>query len=173
MNITITPETKVAALLDNYPQLESILLELAPAFAKLQSPILRKTVARVTTLRQAARVGGVSLADMINKLRQAAGIKSDDFSEDVSAEDGGKAPEWFNKSAISKTIDGRPILEKGEHPMSVVLKSIAELKAGEILELVTPFLPAPLIDRGKEAGCQTWTVTEKADLFRTYFMKNR
>ncbi len=169
-NIPITPETKVAALLDNYPQLESTLMELAPSFAKLRSPILRKTVAKVTTLRQAAKVGGISLAEMINKLRQAAGISSENFIEESIDEANGKAPDWFKKSAICKTIDARPILEKGEHPLGLVLNEIRLLQAGQILELITPFLPAPLIDKGKEAGCLVWSMSEKDDLIRTYFV---
>jgi hypothetical protein len=169
-NIPITPETKVAALLDNYPQLESALMSLAPAFAKLQSPILRKTVARVTTLRQAAKVGGVSLNEMINKLRQAAGISSENFVEESIHEANGKTPDWFKKSAIYKTIDARPILEKGEHPLGLVLNEIRQLQPGQILELVTPFLPAPLIDKGKETGCLVYSMSEKDDLIRTYFV---
>jgi uncharacterized protein (DUF2249 family) len=170
--IPITPDTKVGALLDSYPQLESTLLEIAPAFAKLQSPILRKTVAKVTTLRQAAKVGGVSLADMINKLRQAAGITLGEIVDDAAAgaaDD--KRPEWFDESAICKSIDGRPILEKGEHPVGIVLKEIGNLQKGRILELITPFLPAPLIDKGKEVGCLAWSKSENADIVKTYFYK--
>jgi hypothetical protein len=167
--IPITPETKVGALLDSYPQLESTLLEIAPAFAKLQSPILRKTVAKVTTLRQAAKVGGVSLADMINKLRQAAGMTLGEIVDDSATDD--KRPEWFDESAICKSVDGRPILEKGEHPLGLVLSEIRLLQPGQILELITPFLPAPLIDKGREAGCLAWSKSENADIVKTYFFK--
>ncbi|MDD4434532.1 MAG: DUF1858 domain-containing protein, partial [Parabacteroides sp.] len=48
---------KVAELLNDYPEIEDTLLSLSPAFAKLRNPVLRKTVARVTTLQQAAKVG--------------------------------------------------------------------------------------------------------------------
>ena len=53
----ITPETKVGALLDAYPELEAVLIELAPPFRKLKNPVLRRTVARLTSLAQAAKVG--------------------------------------------------------------------------------------------------------------------
>ena len=62
----ITPETRVNDLLSNYPELESTLMRIAPVFKKLKNPILRKTIAKVTTLRHAAKIGNVSLADMIN-----------------------------------------------------------------------------------------------------------
>ena len=55
--IDITPQTKVGELLTAYPELEDLLIEIAPAFKKLRKPVLRRTVAKVTSLAQAARVG--------------------------------------------------------------------------------------------------------------------
>ena len=57
--LIISPKTKVGELLDAYPQMEGVLLDLSPAFAKLKNPILRKTVARIATLQRAAVVGGL------------------------------------------------------------------------------------------------------------------
>ncbi|WP_051522439.1 DUF1858 domain-containing protein [Porphyromonas gingivicanis] len=57
--LLITPETTVADLLEYYPGLEQRLLELSPSFAKLKNPLLRRTVARITTLRRAAQVAGL------------------------------------------------------------------------------------------------------------------
>ena len=58
----ISPEMKVATLLKEYPSLEDTLYEIAPAFSKLRNPILRRTVAKATSLRQAAKVAGVELS---------------------------------------------------------------------------------------------------------------
>ncbi|MCP5064426.1 MAG: DUF1858 domain-containing protein, partial [Ignavibacteriae bacterium] len=69
----ITPETKVGDLLDNYPELEEKLIEIAPPFRRLKNKVLRKTVAKITTLKQAAKVGNIPLSDLVNKLRGAAG----------------------------------------------------------------------------------------------------
>src|SRR5665647_919529 len=71
--LIISPKTKVGELLDFYPQLESVLLDLSPAFAKLKNPILRKTVARIATLQQAAVVGGLKTDELVNRLRKEAG----------------------------------------------------------------------------------------------------
>ncbi len=67
--LIITPQTKIGELLDTYPELESVLIDLAPAFKKLQNPILRKTVARVTSVRQAAAIGKLPVDVVVNKLR--------------------------------------------------------------------------------------------------------
>jgi hypothetical protein len=81
--IVIAPKTKVAELIDAYPQLEQVLIGYVPAFEKLRNPILRKTVARITTLQQAAVIGGVNVEDLINHLRKEVG--QDHFSGAAAA----------------------------------------------------------------------------------------
>jgi hypothetical protein len=61
----IQPSTKIAQLLDAYPELEEVLIEMAPPFKKLRNPILRKSVAKVATLQQAAIVGRLDPSAMI------------------------------------------------------------------------------------------------------------
>ena len=63
----------MAELLEAYPQLEDVLIDLAPAFKKLKNPLLRKTIARVTSLQQAASVGEVPVEVIVNKLRGIVG----------------------------------------------------------------------------------------------------
>ena len=53
-------------------------MEMAPAFAKLRNPVVRRTVAKIATLEQAAKIGGVDLQAMILKLRAAAGAEGRD-----------------------------------------------------------------------------------------------
>ncbi|WP_373732210.1 DUF1858 domain-containing protein, partial [Bacteroides heparinolyticus] len=74
----ITPDTKVAELLDRFPQLETAMLKLSPAFAALKNPVLRKTVAKVTSLQQAAKVGGINVVEMVTILRKEAGLSPPD-----------------------------------------------------------------------------------------------
>jgi hypothetical protein len=78
----ILPSTKVGALLDRYPELEDILIGLAPPFKKLKNPFLRRGVARVASLKHAAAVGGMPVNDLVNKLRAVVG------QEAVASEDG-------------------------------------------------------------------------------------
>lgn len=59
--VDITPNTKVSELLRDYPELEEKLQQLSSAFAALKNPVLKRTVAKVTLLQQAAKVGGVSI----------------------------------------------------------------------------------------------------------------
>jgi len=70
----IQPSTKIAQLLDAYPELEEVLIRMAPPFKKLKNPLLRKSVAKVATLQQAAIVGRLDPSAMIDQLRQAVGL---------------------------------------------------------------------------------------------------
>ena len=66
----IIPDSKVGALLQEFPQLEDVLIRMSLAFGHLRNPILRKTVAKVATLRQIAMIGDVPLGKLINSLRR-------------------------------------------------------------------------------------------------------
>jgi hypothetical protein len=79
----ITPQTKVAELLDACPELEEVLVQMAPPFKKLRNPVLRRTIARVTSLEKAASVANLPLRELITGLRSAAGQPVDDEGADA------------------------------------------------------------------------------------------
>lgn len=170
ISLKITPETKIGVLLDSYPQLEDLLIKLAPPFAKLRNPILRKTVAKVTTLRQAAKVGGVNIAELVNALRNEVGQTESANILDESDSALRQKPDWM-KNTISETLDIRSMIENGEHPMGMVMQKLRELENNQIFELITPFEPAPLIDKAKEQGFSTWTEHVESDLVKTWFCR--
>lgn len=144
--IVISPKTKVGELLDNYPELESVLMKMSPAFEKLRNPVLRKTVARVATLQQVAAVGGLKTDEIVNKLRIAAGQITDEGKSTESYYLSKDTPGWFNRTMIVNSLDASPIINSGASPMNEILQKTNLLKSGEIFELKTPFIPAPVID---------------------------
>lgn len=168
--LIITPKTKVYELLQAYPELEELLIEMAPVFKKLKNPVLRRTIARVTTLQQAAMVGEIPVHSLVNALRNRVG---QDTLEGLGTTPGEeiKQPSWLNPDKIIRQLDARPIIEQGGHPLGDVLTDIRDLKAGDIYELITPFLPAPLIERVVDQGFDAWSKKETENLFKTYFFK--
>lgn len=158
---------KVSDLLDAYPQLEGTLLELSPAFSKLRNPILRRTVAKVTTLQQAAKVAGISPILLLETLRQAAGLPIDNSNESIDIENEQKdKPEWFGEMNIIIRFDARPIIESGENPMQEIIRLSKELQNNQIMELTAPFKPVPIMDLLKSKGFEVWYNNGKA-----YFMQ--
>jgi len=169
--LTITPETKISALLNAYPDLEPVLIEMAPAFEKLKNPILRKTIARVANLRQAAELGKIPLGTLINRLRRSAGQNEwQESGGDTAAGESG-TPAWVTSGQIHITLDARPMLEAGEHPVNRVMQELPELQDNQLYVLIAPFVPAPLIDMAKTKGFKTWTREEAPNLVKTYFSK--
>ncbi len=166
----ITPETRVAALLDDYPELETTLVDLAPPFAKLRNPLLRKTVAKVTTLRQAAKVGGVSLGVLINRLREVAGVEGEPVESADEADEAAR-PQWLREDRIGQRFDARPVIEAGERPMEKITSLLKRLEGVEILELTTPFVPAPIIDMATEQGFASWQEQLAPELVKTFFTR--
>lgn len=173
-NFPILPSTKVGTLLDLYPELEDVLIGFAPPFKKLKNPILRKAVAKVASLQQVAAVGGVSVHELVNKLRASVGQETLALEEQVSGRDSyfSKRPDWFDFTKIVAFIDERGS-DPDKMPITTMLQEAARLQPAEILELVTTFLPAPGIDIMKKKGLLVWSVQEQPELIRTYVSKPR
>lgn len=166
----ITPDSKVGELLDHYPRLEETLISISPTYKALKNPVLRRTVAKVATLRQVSKVGNVPLAALIGRLRAAAGQEPRDGSVETT-EDAAARPVWADPAAVTRTFDARETIESGGHPMPQVMSDLAQLKPGEVYALVTPFVPAPLVDLAAQKGYRAWSSQESTELVRTYFTK--
>lgn len=171
VNLQITPKTKVGELLDQYPQLEDLLIRMVPTFQKLKNPVLRRTIARVTSLQQAALVGGIAIDELINKLRNEVGQENMDHSHPTQIENTDK-PVWFEVAKIAVSFDAREIIAGGGHPLSEVIAGANKLQKGQIYELITPFLPAPLIDKVNAMGFSSWS-KQTGTVFHTYFIKDQ
>lgn len=171
-NIEITPSTKVNDLLDAYPELEETLISIAPPFKKLKNPILRKSVARVATIKHISSVGNVPLNELINKLRMAVGqsVTDDSYEDENYFLD---KPDWFSEDKISLSFNEEKLGDKDKMTLVTMLQEAKNVKEGEIIELTTRFLPAPGIDRMKSKGYSVWTVKEEDDLIKSYFVKNK
>ncbi len=130
MKIDIHLQTKVGDLLDNYPALEEKLIELSPAFAKLRNPILRRTIAKVTSLQQAASIAKIPPAQFVQKLREAAGLSVAPIQTDLhEAEDMEIMPDWYDENRISIRFDARPLIESGQAPLQEIISLAKNLGA--------------------------------------------
>ena len=169
-DLQITPETKVATLLNHYPELEDVLIRMAPPFKKLKNPILRRSVAKVASLKQAAAVGRIPVDEMVNTLRAAVGQKTGRLERDddaVSYFSG--QPEWFDRDKVVESMV-EDELDADVMPLNPLIRRATKLRQGEIIELVTKYLPAPGIDIMKGKGFVVWSV-EEGELIKTYFSK--
>lgn len=102
----ITPDSRVGDLLERWPHLEAVLIDLSPRYRALKNPVLRRTVAKVATLRQVAAVGGVPLATLIERLREAAGLAPLAVSEAEAGAPGARPPSKGRSRGV--TTPARP-----------------------------------------------------------------
>ncbi len=167
--IIITPRTKVMQLIETWPHLEDVLIDYVPAFSKLKNPVLRKTVARIATLQQAAAVGKVRVEDLINHLRQEVG--QDLLADTEETGYNTVMPWWFDESRLHAELDAREMLAKGEHPVAQVMADLNQMPEGKMYKLTAPFLPAPLIDKASSISLSHWVNEVSDQQYEIYFYK--
>ncbi len=68
----ITPDTRVAAVVETWPATMQVFAR--SGFSVLANPVARRTVARVTSVRQACAMHGVDLHGFVHELQAAAGL---------------------------------------------------------------------------------------------------
>jgi len=166
---TITLHTKIADLLNDYEGMKEILIEINPKFEKLNNPVLRRTLAKVASVRQAAVVGGMKPQELLERLRTAVGQRVDDVplestvSEPVKQE----RPQWI-ETTPKENIDANSLLDADENPLVHAYKSAKRLKAGETVLITSDFRPEPLIDEFEKKGYDVYCEERGKDYFLTY-----
>ncbi len=170
----ITPATKVAELLESWPELEPVLVAQAPAFRRLKNPVLRRTVARVATLEQAAGVGGVAVRDLVAALRRAAGLDDTTPGESGPVEGGAVSatPEWVISGRVVATVDAEALLDAGEVPLPVVNEKARGLGPGELLRIDSDFRPAPLVESIAKQGLRSYVREASPGRFETFVSRS-
>jgi len=172
MSIPITPETKIAELLEAYPQLEDVLIQLSPHFKALRNPILRKTVAKVATLERASQMSGIPVRRLVATLREAVGLPGEpgaDLDPEMEpASVDAVVPAWFDEAKVALRIDADALLAKGEVPLPHVHQAVREVPAGALLCVRSAFRPAPLLEALHKAGHRTYVTKASSDAFHTY-----
>jgi hypothetical protein len=161
--LTITPDTKVAELLANFPDLEPVLVAQAPAFERLRNPVLRRTVARVTSLGQAAAIAGIDARQLVIALRRAAGQPVGEDAIVSAAQAGARGPCELAAGGTDLTVDALPslpggavptetvdadaMLNAGEVPLKAIFDRAMALRPESTLDVLIAFRPIPLIDK--------------------------
>ena len=149
--------------------MKEILIEINPKFKKLNNPILRRTLAKLATVKQAAVVGGMKPYDLLNKLRSAVGqeplenIKEDENSDTI-------IPQWARNPA-NKSLNANELLDNNKNPLAEANRILKKLKKEEILEIVSDFKPEPLIEEFQKQGFEVSSYKDDEENFITKIKK--
>jgi uncharacterized protein (DUF2249 family) len=151
--MTFTLKTKIATALKERPDLKEILPAFHPAFKKLQNPILARTLTRLVTVEDAAKIAGVNPEAML-AVMNTPGVPQDLPPRSANTEPAPRPP-WYETDRITE-LDVRPQLAAGDDPFKIIIAATRELPAGQILELIASFEPAPIIRVLQKQGWASW-----------------
>jgi uncharacterized protein (DUF2249 family) len=166
--IDITLETKIADLLDSHPTMKDILIDINPKFKKLNNPVLRRTIAKIATIKQAAIVGGMEPMELVNILREKFNQERLTFDDMESISD--IKPSWTEQESRA-TLDANELLDREDNPLAKAFNILREFEVGDILTISSDFKPQPLIDEFEKKGFEVYCEELSDKEFITYVKK--
>jgi len=119
-----------------------------------------------------AAVGRMPVHELVNRLRAAVGQQTFVSEQTISETDSYflPRPEWFDAARIVASIVEKKS-DPDKMPIVTVLQRAAALQPGQILELVTTYLPAPGIDIVRKRNFLVWSMEDESGLVRTYISR--
>ena len=166
----ITLDTKIADLLNNYEGMKEILIEINPKFEKLNNPILRRTIAKVAGVKQAAIVGGMDPSELVNRLREAVGQTALDVESKENNIVIEESPQWIEKEP-SVTLDANEMLDNNKNPLAELHMALRNVSEGEVVLVRSDFRPEPLIEEYEKKGYSTYCQELTTEMFMTYILQ--
>lgn len=167
----INANTKIAAILKENPAALESIISINSKFEKLRNPILRKLMAGRTSIGMAAKISGCQINDFFEKL-SLLGFTIDE-KEPAKREQKPHLPAFFNSLKPDQIIelDVRPIIEADEDPLSLIVKTVKQIKQGQALKIINTFEPTPLLSLLKKQNFESYVDHVSDDLVETYFFR--
>ena len=156
-----TPDTKISDLLKAYPEMIEILARYNKHFELLRRPALRKLITPLVTIEKAARTAQVDVKEMLAEIYRAIG---ETLPLDVGRPSHPSQPEAVDmpeelrdlQEGRRVIVDVREDVRTGEEPYHRIMKAVASLRAGQVLQLCNLFEPVPLYDVLGQRGFAHW-----------------
>lgn len=169
----INSQTKISVLIKENIEVIDAIASINSHFNKLRNPILRRILASRVTIEDAARIGKCTLKDLMNVL-ESIGFdieKEEKYATNSLISDSKITRTNSFVSSMHKTLDVRPILDKGVDPFKMIMEEIKNLPNGYTLEIINSFEPTPLIKLLAKKGFKSW-VRSDGDAIITSFLKD-
>ena len=173
----VTAKTKISHLIKSNKDAIDIIASINPHFKKLKNPILRRLLAPRVNVSEAARIGGVSVNDFLQKLYMH-GFEvelneiENTFSEDVNIEsnDKNKNLDIMKRTNIVE-LDVRPILDGGVDPFEAIMGKLKQMSDDQTLLIINTFEPVPLLNILKSKGYEYEVERPESGIVHTYMKK--
>lgn len=173
MTTPIRLEDRISTVLARDERLLEVLIAAAPAFEKLRSPLLRKTMSRLATVEQAARIAGLDAGDLLARLNGALTGEAMPAARAVTEDLAALPPELRELPAERfHDVDVREDLRAGREPFSRIMSAGGRVGQGEVLRVRAIFEPAPLYPVLAKQGFTHFTERLAADDWRVWFRRD-
>ena len=172
----IRADDKLAAVLAQDDRLLDVLIGASPAFTHLRNRLTRTTMARLVTVAQAARVAGLDVAVLLDRLNAAIGVTAP--SPRAAADEPPPAAGPLPASLAGLTdaqlvdVDVRDDLRAGREPLRRILDAARALPPGAALRLRATFEPVPLYAVLGKQGFAHHAEQLAADDWRVWFHRD-
>ncbi len=141
----------IKTTLDTYPQLKPILTKLSPKFKKLQIPAMYNTIARFATFRDAAKLAGLSVCEILHALNKELGTEQELIKN---------MPECISADSEEKEITGEEITweENSERyvynvdVITEIMEKVSNLQPQENIVIIAVEKPNALIKTAAGLG---------------------
>lgn len=180
----ITKDMKVKEALSFGDHMLDAFCWLAPAFERLRYPRLRKVMSGRVSIAQAARIGGVPVAEALYVLNLAAGCDPLELEAELVALP--KKDLEFQESDLSRKpdkirhlkdedpsivfVDVTTNAQENRDPLPDIVRGLGLIKGEkEILLIRHPFDPVPLRDLLKKRGYASWAEERLPNDWYIYF----
>jgi uncharacterized protein (DUF2249 family) len=174
-HIPVTPLDTVSDVLSRDESLVEVLVQFAPHFAKLRNRALRRVMARLVTIEQAARIANVPADRLLRRLNDALGFSTEIAdaipATPAPASDHAEQPVGHPTSAPIVELDVREDLRAGREPFSRIMSAVGALGANEVLLLRTIFEPAPLFGVLAKRGFASESRADAPDDWSSWFWR--
>lgn len=150
----IKASDKLQSLFERDERLIDVIASHSPQLAKLRNSPMRRIMARVTTVSQAARLCNMPAETLVHDLNEILGIKTvtrlatEAESATADTDDLSPVPSFAN----AVELDVRAELSKGGEPFSRIMAAVANLRSDDVLHLRAPFEPVPLFGVMEKRG---------------------
>lgn len=146
----------------------------SPSFTRLRNRAMRRVMAPLVTVEQAARIARIPVGALLHDLNAALGV-ADAAPSSGAAPASPPAPPPARRpdGAPEVELDVRPLLRAGEEPFSRIMAAVAALGADEVLHLRATFEPHPLIAVMKKRRFLCETAEHAPDDWSAWFWRAR
>lgn len=171
--MTINSKTTLSELLKENKQVLDHLQGPASPIQKLRDPTQRKRISPTTTLAEVAAMGGCSVEELLLVLRPQGFEIGSDAAATNQQQEVTEKPDWLAglRAGQLTELDVRAMLASGHDPIKELMAAYQQLEPGTVLQVITTFVPTPLLRLLESKGAKTYVQKLEPKLVYSYFYK--